>query len=207
MAFWIMALVYIVGTVLYEVLRPKPKFDAPTPSALGDFQFPTIGEGRAIPIVWGTCKLSGPMVTWYGDLQVQAIKEKVKTGLFSSKEITTGYRYYLGTQLVLCGGEVDQVVQIRFDDRAPAAGYAHTPDRTEISINAMNFFGGDDHEGGVKGSVYVYHGTATQQSDTYLEGRIGQALPAWRRVCYAVFRRVYLGTSPYIKSVSFVVRR
>ena len=86
MAFWILALVYIVGTVLYDVLRPKPKFDAPTPSSLGDFQFPTIGEGRSIPVVWGTCKLSGPMVTWYGDLQVQAITKEVKTGLFSSDD-------------------------------------------------------------------------------------------------------------------------
>ncbi len=207
MAFWIMALVYIVGTVLYDVLRPKPKFDSPTPSALGDFQFPTIGEGRSIPIVWGTCKLAGPMVTWYGDLQVQAITERVKTGLFSHKDITTGYRYYLGAQLVLCGGEIDRVLQIRFDDRAPTAGYARLPELTQVNINAPSFFGGDDSEGGVTGSVYVYHGTATQSPDSYLEGRIGQALPAWRRVSYAVFRHVYLGTSPYIKAVSFVVRR
>ncbi len=207
MAFWIMALVYIVGTVLYEVLRPKPQFDKPTPSSLGDFQFPTIGEGRTIPVVWGTCKLSGPMVTWYGDLRIQAIKEKVKTGLFSSKEITTGYKYYLGVQLVLCSGEIDEVLQIRFDDRRPPAGYAHTPDVTQISINAPGFFGGEDSEGGVQGSVYVYRGTATQPADSYLEARIGESLPAWRRVCYAVFRRVYLGTSPYIKAVSFVVRR
>ncbi|HPF35434.1 MAG TPA: hypothetical protein PLH84_08430, partial [Candidatus Krumholzibacteria bacterium] len=207
MAFWVIALVYLVGTVLYEVLRPKPQFDAPTPSSLGDFQFPTIGEGRTIPVVWGTCKLAGPMVTWYGDLRIQAIKEKVKTGLFSSKEITTGYKYYLGIQLVLCSGEIDEVLQIRFDDRRPPAGYAHVPDLTQISINAPGFFGGEDSEGGVKGSIYVYHGTPTQPADSYLEARIGESLPAWRRVCYAVFRRVYLGTSPYIKAVSFVVRR
>jgi hypothetical protein len=207
MAFWILALVHIVGTVLYDVLRPKPKFDAPTPSSLGDFQFPTIGEGRSIPIVWGTCKLAGPIVARYGDLQIQAIKEKVKTGRFSSKKITTGYRYYLGTQLVPCGGELDQVLQIKFDDRAPAAGYTHAADLTQISINAPDFFGGEKSEGGVAGTVYVYHGTATHPADTYLGGRIGQALPAWRRVSHAVFRHVYLGTNPCIKAVSFVVRR
>ncbi|MBK8164662.1 MAG: hypothetical protein IPK64_01735 [bacterium] len=207
MAFWLLALVYIVGTVLYDVLRPKPKFDAPAPSSLGDFQFPTIGEGRSIPVVWGTCKLSGPMVTWYGDLQVQAIKKEVKTGLFSSDEITTGYRYFLGAQLVLCGGEINEVLKIRFDDRAPPAGYAHLPDLTQIHINAPNFFGGEESEGGIAGSIYVYHGTATQPVDAYLEDRIGDSLPAWRRVSYAVFRHVYLGTSPYIKAVSFVVRR
>ncbi len=207
MAFFIMALVYLVGTVLYEVLRPKPKFDSPTPSALGDFQFPSIGEGRAIPIVWGTCKLSGPMVTWYGDLQVQAITEKVKTGLFSSKTITTGYKYYLGIQLVLCGGPLDEVLEIRFDDRRPSGSYAPSADRTQVYINSPSFFGGEDSEGGVKGSIYVYHGTATQEPDDYLVARVGENLPAWRRVSYAVFRHVYLGTTPYIKSVSFVVRR
>ncbi len=207
MAFWVMALVYIVGTVLYEVLRPKPQFDAPTPSSLGDFQFPTIGEGRTIPMVWGTCKLAGPMVTWYGDLRIQAITKKVKTGLFSKKEVTTGYKYYLGLQLVLCSGEIDEVLQIRFDDRRPTAGYVHGQDHTQININSPGFFGGEDSEGGIQGSVYVYHGAATQPVDSYLEDRIGEDIPAWRRVSYAVFRRVYLGTSPYIKAVSFVVRR
>ena len=207
MAFWVLALVFVVGTVLYDVLRPKPKFDSPTPSSLGDFQFPTIGEGRSIPVVWGTCKLTGPMVTWYGDLQIQAIKEKVKTGLFSSTEITKGYRYYLGMQLVLCSGRLDRVLQIRFDDRVPSASYSHSPNRTTININAMRLFGGDDSEGGVKGRVDVYNGTATQTEDDYLVARIGLSLPAWRRVSYAVFRRVYLGTSPYIKTVSFIVRR
>ena len=134
MAWWVTALIYVVGTLLYEVLRPKPKFDAPTPSALGDFQFPTIGEGRPIPIVWGTCKLAGPMVTWYGDLEVQAIKERVKTGLFSSTDVTTGYRYSLGMQLVLCSGEIDEVLEIRFDDRVPEnAVYTVAADRTEIA--------------------------------------------------------------------------
>ncbi len=207
MAFWVLALVYIVGTVLYDVLRPKPQFDSPTPSSLGDFQFPTIGEGRPIPVVWGTCKLSGPMVTWYGDLQIQAITKKVKTGLFSSEDVTTGYRYYLGAQLVLCSGEVDEVLQVRFDDRAPPAGRAHLPGLTQVNINAPNFFGGEESEGGVVGSIYVYHGTPTQPVDSYLQGRLGNDLPAWRHVCHAVFRHIYLGTSPYIKAVSFVVRR
>jgi hypothetical protein len=38
MAFFIMALVYLVGTVLYEVLRPKPKFDSPAPGYSGPFR-------------------------------------------------------------------------------------------------------------------------------------------------------------------------
>ncbi len=208
MAWWVTVLIYIVGTLLYEVLRPKPKFDAPTPSALGDFQFPTIGEGRPIPVVWGTCKVAGPMVTWYGDLEVQAIKERVRTGLFSSTDVTTGYRYSLGIQLVLCSGEIDEVIELRFDDRVPEnATYSAQPNRTEIHIDEPNLFGGDDSDGGVQGDIYLYRGTPVQEADDYLETQLGESLPAWRRVCYAVFRHVYLGTSPYIKAVSAVVRR
>jgi hypothetical protein len=69
----------------------------------------TKGEGRPIPIVWGTCKLQGPMVAWYGDLTVSAMKKKVKTGIFSSEKVTTGYKYYLGMQLVFCSGELDSI--------------------------------------------------------------------------------------------------
>lgn len=208
MAWWVAVLVYVVGTLLYEVLRPKPKFDAPTPSALGDFQFPTIGEGRPISFVWGTCKIAGPMVTWYGDLEVQAIKEWVRTGLFSGTHVTTGYRYSLGIQLVLCSGEINEVLQLRFDDRVPAnATYTVVADRTEVHIDEPNLFGGEDSDGGVQGDIFVYRGTAVQQPDDYLEAKIGESLPAWRRVSYAVFRHVYLGTSPYIKAVSAVVRR
>jgi hypothetical protein len=75
--------------------------------------------------------------------------------------------------------------------------------RHQININSPNFFGGRIRRR-VAGSVYVYHGTATQPADR-TEARLGQDLPG-RRVS-AVFRHVYLGTSPYIKAVSFVVRR
>lgn len=63
---WVVALIYIGLTIGYELLRPKQEFDEPTPGGLGDFRFPTIGEGRAIPIVWGTCKIEGPMVPGMG---------------------------------------------------------------------------------------------------------------------------------------------
>ena len=46
MAWWITALIYIGLTLVYELIRPKPKFDSPDPSSIGDFQFPPVGEGR-----------------------------------------------------------------------------------------------------------------------------------------------------------------
>lgn len=205
---WVIVLIQIGMTLLYELVRPKAKFDDPEPSAIGDFQLPTIGEGRPIPLVWGTCKLAGPMVTWYGDLEVVARRKWIATGLFTGQHVITHYRYYLTLQLVFCSGEIDEVVEIRFDDKVPGT-VTITPEtnRTKLSIDAMGLFGGDEQEGGVHGSVYVYHGNASQQPDSHLEQVIGEDLPAWRGISYAVFEHVYLGTSPYIKDVALVLRR
>lgn len=206
---WWVALLWQIGlTLAYELIRPKPSFDSPEPAGIGSFKFATIGEGRVIPIVWGTCKIPGPMVTWYGDLEVVAMKEWIQTGLFTGEHVTTHYRYYLGMQLVLCSGDIDEVLEIRFDDKVPGgttitAGTHYST----VGIDAMELFGGDDQDGGVAGTVRVYHGTTTQDPDEYLEDQLGSNLPAWRGICFAVFDHVYLGTSPYIKDVAVVVRR
>lgn len=212
MPWWVTALIYIALTVVYELVRPKPKFDSPEPAGIGDFRVPTIGEGRPIPIVWGTCLVPGPMVTWYGDLDVVPVKKTVQTGLWSEEEVTIAYRYYLGMALVLCSGEVDAVVEVRFDNRVTcSSGTTISPepsyDRTRVAIDCMEFFGGDEEEGGLNGLIYVYHGSPTQDKDSYLVGQLGSAIPAHRNICYAVVREMYLGTSPYLKDIAITLRR
>jgi hypothetical protein len=124
MPFWLALLLYVGFTVISELLRPKPKFGAPAPSSLGDFNLPTAQEGRAIPAVFGTCKIGGPNVVWYGDLVAKAATKNVKTGMFSSDNIVIAYLYHLGAMLVLCHGEVDDVLEVRFDDRpVPGGGF------------------------------------------------------------------------------------
>jgi len=118
MGFWFTLLLWAAVTAVGELLRPKPKVGAPQPSSLGDFTVPTAEEGRAIPVAWGTVHLKGPNVTWFGDLQVVPITQKQKTGLFSSTRVITGYRYYLGLQLGLCHGPIDELLEVRFDDRS-----------------------------------------------------------------------------------------
>src|ERR1043165_8482750 len=88
-----------LSIVLSELLRPKPKLENARPAGLGDFSFPTATEGRPVPLVWGTVKISGPNVVWYGDLSQTAQRKKIKTGLWSSKRITTGFKYYVGLKL------------------------------------------------------------------------------------------------------------
>ena len=122
MPLWLTLALFVGFTVLGQLLRPRQKFDKPQPSGLGDFTLPTAIEGRAIPVVWGRCKVSGPNCVWYGDLEVQEISEKVKTGLFSSKRVTTGYRYFLGEQLALCHGPIDSLLDVQFDGKSVFGG-------------------------------------------------------------------------------------
>ena len=209
MAFWIMALVYIVGTVLYEVLRPKPQFDAPTPSSLGDFQFPTSRRRPDHSRRLGDLQTSsGPMVTWYGDLRIQAIKEKVKTGAV----LLEGDHHRLQ---VLPRHPISAMQ--RRDRRSPA-----DPVRRQTPFGQLRSRSGphpDQHQCARAFSAARTQKVASKAASTSTAERppsrrtptsrpaSARVCPAWRRVCYAVFRRVYLGTSPYIKAVSFVVRR
>jgi Putative phage tail protein len=106
MVFWlIVELVLMVATtVLTAILAKNPAGRA---SALGDFTAPTAEEGRVIPVVFGTCLVRGPNVTWYGDLKVGRVRQGGILGMFKK---TVGYKYSMGMQLTLCHGPVDALV-------------------------------------------------------------------------------------------------
>jgi len=149
MGFWITLLINIAITLISELLRPKPNIEGAKPASLGDFNFPTAQEGRAIPLIWGTVRLNGPNIIWYGNLKTVAITEKVKTGLFSSSRVVVGHMYFIGVDLGLCRGDFstaspdldEGVRRIWVDDeilRPKSAGFTN---EGAISINEPNFFG------------------------------------------------------------------
>lgn len=201
-------LLFVASIAIGELLRPRPKFDTPRASSLGEFQFPTAEAGRAIPVFWGTCHVKAPNVTWYGDLGIDPITEKVKTGMFSSKRITTGYRYSLGVQMALAFGPIDEILEVRFGDKVAAFTSTEVaPGHLRLTFDAEKLFGGEDAEGGVSGEMDLYLGTSTQTGNDYLTLVLGQNMPGYRRLCYAVSRGMYLGTSNYIKPCTFVLKR
>ncbi|WBF76841.1 hypothetical protein PSV3_00139 [Septimatrevirus PSV32] len=57
-----------------------------------------------MPLVWGTVRQKSPITAWYGDSRPVPIRKKMKTGLFSSKKVTVGYKNYLGIDCILCLG-------------------------------------------------------------------------------------------------------
>ncbi len=213
MPWWLVAILFVASTVVSALLQKRPK-DA-EPSALGDFQVPTAQEGRALPVIFGTCKCADPNVVWYGDLQKAPYKKK--SGLFSKS--TVGYFYFLGMQMAHCHGPVDSLVQVLASNDTVVPGGTATPGANGeaiLSINAENLFGGKDKDGGLKGQMHFYSGKEAQPSNSYLAGKIGQATaPAWSGVCHTVLepssltkgRPFYVGMSQYIKDLAFVLRR
>lgn len=193
---------FVVLTVAAELLRPKPK-DVP-PASLGDFTFPTAEDGRAIPIPVGTVLVSGSNIVWYGDLRKKKITQR--TGLFGGST-TVGEQFYIGFQAAICLGPVDALVGMRWDDKEITYSSATVGDKLQLTFNQEEFFGGRRSEGGISGVMDFYYGTATQLPNDYLETAVGEDMPGYRSVCYAVARQMYIGTTKYFKAPAWIVRR
>jgi hypothetical protein len=178
MPFWLILLLFIATTVIGELLKPKTKSH---PGALGDFQFPTAQEGRAIPVVGGTVKITGGNTTWWGDLKIKPIKKRASFLSFTSQLV--GYFYYIGVQYVLCWGPVDELIQINADKKripysvTPILNGNGTENYLQLNCTGQNMFGGTavGGQGGFSGIIDFYRGLQTQQPNDYLtvkQGRI-----------------------------------
>ena len=216
MPFWTWLIINIATFLLTELLRPKPQLEDAKPAGLGDFNVPTATEGRVVPIIWGRVKMAGPNVVWYGDLQADPITEKVKTGLFSSDTVTTGFRYSIGLQMALCRGPVDLLVNIRNDGSfcwgadAPSADAPVVPTDPGAAyfIDEPSFFGGEESGGGggLVGGGRIFPGTESQVISTYL-GTFQTPTPAYRGTCYMTWERGEIGLSPSLRAFEFELDR
>lgn len=206
---WVAIVVALVMAVVGELLRPKPKFNDPKPSAVGDFSFPTADASRVIPIFFGTCKMQGPNVVWFGDLTIITLKKKVKTGWFSSKRIVTGYNYYLGVQLVFAYGPCDEFIELRIDDKvAPITSKTFTGDVCSFTINAPTIISNDDPPNGVKGPCKLYRGTFEQPPNMYLSTQWNEPeMTAFRPLLHMVMEKCYLGNTDTPPPISIIARR
>lgn len=120
------------------------------------------------------------------------------------KNITIGYKYFLGVHFVLSHGELDSLVAINVDDRSAWTGVTTGGN---ISIAADELFGGEKREGGVSGVVSFLPGSTTQTQNPYLVSVLGNDVPYYRRVASVILNQTYVGTNPYLKKWSFRVRR
>lgn len=186
----------------------------------GSIEPPSADPSRPIPVVWGTAKVQ-PNVFWWGNTDARE---------FTKKGQAAGFTYYAAMAMGICWGPIDALVDIIFDNRrsikiSPATITPTLPRNKpggglgeDYVLVADNLFGGSEKEGGVRGKMGFYYGTAEQWGDWYLvqETEVG-GLPTesdHKRLAYAVFKwsatenQVFgWGTTANIKPVHFVVRR
>lgn len=179
----VMAVVLLVsvGSSLAMSLTMKPDIEDAEPSALGDYGFPTNLESRYVPVVWGSTRIDGPNVIWYGD--------------FSTYPLTTGgaivgYRYFIGIDQALCWGTLDSVTALELDDQfvfkageeralttgiTPLAGFVRpSGGHRRIRVSDYNFTGGDKQGGGIDGDISFYYGTDDQSKSDYIASVLGE---------------------------------
>lgn len=209
MAWWV-ALAWFIGTSIVSALLAKHPANA-VASSMGDFTAPTAEEGRPIPLFFGTCKVQGPNVTWWGALRAVAIK-KTSGGFLGigAKKVTVGYRYYLGMQMALASGQGESttgidLVDVIVGDKSLGVSNNFNAAGVVKYIDNQGLFGGEEKEGGLQGNMAFYFGSSTQTGDPYLAQQFG-SVPGYRGVCYAVLRDFYIGTSTYLKQWAFILR-
>lgn len=71
---WWYIVVFALALVVSYSMTPKPQ--SRPPAGLSEFNVPTAEVGREIPVLFGTRKLEGPNIVWYGHLRTVAIKKK-----------------------------------------------------------------------------------------------------------------------------------
>ncbi len=71
--FWNIVL-FVGALALSYALRPMPKVTHARPATASEFDVPTALEGREVPVLFGTRRITGPNVVWWGDLASYPIK-------------------------------------------------------------------------------------------------------------------------------------
>ena len=117
-----------------------------------------------------------------------------------------GYRYKFGLHMGIGRGPVNEVCEVRVGDRTAWTG-SITDTTLNVPVNAYDLFGGDDHEGGVQGTMDILMGRPDQVAPAGLSAMLGGLVPGFRRVLTVFFDGMVCAISPYPKPWKFRVRR
>lgn len=187
---WFLLAFFVAGFVLTAFISPKIKVENAKAAGLDDFNFPRADEGDPVARFYGTVKLQGPNTIGLTDYIPVPIKKKVKTGLFSSKKIITGYKNYIGVDLAWALGPGVVYRRLWFGENLVWAGclYGETC-VNEIPIDLPELYGGskDGGRGGIGGKVTMYCGAFDQARDPYLALKLDPNVPAYVGIAHMVF--------------------
>lgn len=123
----------------------------------------------------------------------------------SSKKQTVGYKYFFGLHMGIGRGPVDALHEIRVADKQ--AWYGRVTGNKTIKIDKPDLFGGEEKEGGVKGSLEVMMGEPTQEASTGLKAMLGSLLPGFRGMFTVFYNGLVSVNNPYPKAWKFRLNR
>ena len=203
---WGTIALYVISFLISAFLSPKPKFEDARKSNLSDLKFPRANEGDPVPWVIGKVLIEAPNTLWYGGFRSVPIKKKIKTGMFSSKRVIVGWKYYITADLALCLGEDAVLHRIWIEKNEVWAGTL-TGAPQDFTISKPSLFGGEDRNGGYSGSHTFYSGQFTEVADAELDVLLPGDTPAYVGTSRVVLKDVWFGNSPNLRSMKFEVSR
>lgn len=202
--FFFLAL-FAVGFLLTAFIGPKMKTENAKAAGLDDFKFPRAKEGDPVGRFYGTMLLKSPNTISLSGFNSTPIKKKVKTGVFSSKKVTTGYQYRATVDLAWALGPGVVYRRMYFGETQIWTGCLYGGDcANSVNINLPDMYGGsnDGGRGGIQGQIVMYCGDFNQGRDNYLADNMNPKVPAYVGIAHTVFRDFWFGNSPSIDAIS-----
>ena len=69
------AFITFIATALFSFfLRPSVRQQKQEPAS--KVNIPQTGEGKSVPVVFGTVKIKNPHIVWYGDVKAVALRRQ-----------------------------------------------------------------------------------------------------------------------------------
>jgi len=202
-------LIMVVSAIIFALLIPPIQVENARAGEFDENSFPKSSENAPVPYLVGQARINSPNTLFAGEFRSVPITEKVKTGLFSSQNVIVGYQYYVTLDLGLCLGDAIGCTlhEIFIDEESVWTGTV--TDDTPFSIDAPDLFGGYKSGGGFSATCRFYPGTFSQNKNAYIDGLASSngLLPDYKGICHIVFEDAYIGESPQLRKIGFVVSR
>jgi len=201
-----------IAYAISQLAQKNPKPTTPEPDS---FNAPTQREGTKYPIGFGTNWFEAPVVDWWGDVSSSPIvRHYSENKWFNNKRVyyIVGYHYEVGINFLVAQGVYDGFKQIKVGGKV---AWPNPDDETELNADGETWiiiverelFGGNEKEGGIAGTIRFRYGSQTQDQSSYLVSQLGSNVSAYRGFTSAILEKVRIGTSPYLKTWAFLLKR
>ncbi len=175
-----------INVLIGEIQGRRTKLNDAKAEAINS---PTATEDRSLPYGVGIFRVAGNVV-WTGDELAKAVKESVKTSLFSSKSVAVGYEYHAGLWMTLAGAPCDRVLEVRYGDEAAWTGEHQLGEgMSELVFSKRTKEEGEKVDRGIGGTLRFFNSKtgAAAARNAYVETQVGEEVPRYPGVLHAVW--------------------